>query len=230
MKNFLVGILALFSIVGVAADPPSTHGMLIFGTDTIYLSHLPMFHRPHDYQGIFTAKLPADAREVFLTHQKDHPEFPFYTLVPEEFVLPEMAESHAPFKAQIVAGHFERPGHETIVEETMVEFVRTLNFVKLKAATPAATELQYFLFGAPGAFFVAHVIGGKPNFDHVLSAADVPEPVAALVKTSEIVKLTLEGDPKKPARTGVTKAKVGAGTKFPLNLKRSIYTEHGDLQ
>lgn len=28
----------------------SVHGMLIFGKEKIYASHLPMFHPPHDYQ------------------------------------------------------------------------------------------------------------------------------------------------------------------------------------
>jgi hypothetical protein len=28
------------------------HGMLLFGADTLYLSHLPMFMRPHNYQVI----------------------------------------------------------------------------------------------------------------------------------------------------------------------------------
>jgi hypothetical protein len=30
-------------------DRPSVHGMAVIGSDTIFLSHLAMFHSPHDY-------------------------------------------------------------------------------------------------------------------------------------------------------------------------------------
>ena len=40
-------------------DPPAIHGMLMVGTQTIFLSHLPMFHRPHDYQVILEVGLQA---------------------------------------------------------------------------------------------------------------------------------------------------------------------------
>src|SRR3569623_786421 len=34
-------------IVKPSTDKPSDHGMLVVGSDSVYLSHLPMFHSPH---------------------------------------------------------------------------------------------------------------------------------------------------------------------------------------
>src|SRR6478672_11314617 len=38
-----------------AEDPARSHTMLVVGQQTVYLSHLPLFSSPHDYQAIFQA-------------------------------------------------------------------------------------------------------------------------------------------------------------------------------
>ena len=43
--------------IPASEDKPATHGMLIFGTNKIYASHLPMFHSPHNYQVILELDL-----------------------------------------------------------------------------------------------------------------------------------------------------------------------------
>src|SRR5258706_108638 len=57
-----LAVLALLTVLAARAatsvDAPSVHGMLIVGESTVFLSHLPMFHPPHDYQLILNAKLP----------------------------------------------------------------------------------------------------------------------------------------------------------------------------
>ena len=35
----------------------ANHGMLLFGEQAAYLSHLPMFGSPHNYQAIFEVTL-----------------------------------------------------------------------------------------------------------------------------------------------------------------------------
>ena len=50
--------IALARIAPPAADRPSIHGMLLFGRDRLYLSHLPMARPPHNYQLVFQATLP----------------------------------------------------------------------------------------------------------------------------------------------------------------------------
>ena len=58
MKYFILGLLGLLVSGSMAnADVPTTHGMLLFGNETVYASHLPMFHSPHDYQLILELDL-----------------------------------------------------------------------------------------------------------------------------------------------------------------------------
>mgnify|MGYP003693773227 CR=1 FL=1 len=38
-----------------------THGMLLFGDETLYLSHLPMFMSPHNFQVILAVTLNDEA-------------------------------------------------------------------------------------------------------------------------------------------------------------------------
>src|SRR5882672_7990101 len=100
-------------------DKPDTHGMLLMGSETIYASHLPMFHSPHDYQIILKLKLDAEGNQKYLEDRKAHPDELVYSIEPEVFVLPEMVKYTKKFKAKVYRGHFERMG-VMIVEDVMV--------------------------------------------------------------------------------------------------------------
>jgi hypothetical protein len=98
MKNVLIPATLLFTAIILAnasaedaGDRPATHGMLMVGSQQIYLSHLPMFHGPHDYQVIVEADLGQAGNGVYLEDRKSHPSEKIYTLWPQEaFVLPAM--------------------------------------------------------------------------------------------------------------------------------------------
>ena len=53
-----------------ATDKTSVHGMLIFGKEKIYASHLPLFHPPHDYQIILELELNSylDGYDLLVFH------------------------------------------------------------------------------------------------------------------------------------------------------------------
>jgi hypothetical protein len=53
------------------ADTPATHGMLLFGTKDIWLSHLPMFHKPHDYQVIMSVTLQKNGQDLHAAYLAD---------------------------------------------------------------------------------------------------------------------------------------------------------------
>src|SRR5438128_933955 len=85
----------------LAADPPATHGMLLFGKSKIYVSHLPMFHSPHDYQMLAELELPPAALSAYKKSLAEHPAETVYTLVPERFSLPLMVAHPQPFRAEL---------------------------------------------------------------------------------------------------------------------------------
>ena len=97
MRAIVLSLL-LACAAPLAADHPSTHGMLVFGESAVFLSHLPLFHSPHDYQVILEARFtPAD---VYETDRKKSGST-VYTLEPETFVLPDQIKAKKPFKGTL---------------------------------------------------------------------------------------------------------------------------------
>ena len=64
MKKILLITALLGGAFNAQADRPSVHGMLLFGKENLYASHLPMFHAPHDYQVIFKLNLSSNTGTV----------------------------------------------------------------------------------------------------------------------------------------------------------------------
>ncbi len=161
------------------------HGMLVFGENTVYLSHLPMFMLPHNFQVILEAAFEGegDPYEHYL-HDRRHEGAKLYTLNPaEKFNLtdltvdPEDRDHPQPrrsrFNAKIFRNHFERPNTrpfelpDAVVRVTNVVLFRQLD--TYRKAPPVLPRLEYFLFGKAQELFFAHVITQPPDFDQVLS-------------------------------------------------------------
>lgn len=146
-----------------SGDRPSVHGMLMVGTEKIYISHLPMFHSPHDYQVILEVELSQKAQELYLKDVSQQEVGSVYTLVPEVFVLPEMVQNPRVFKAQVFRGHFERGGQP--ISQTEVKISKVIYFKKFSG--PAARN-EFLLFGNGKEKFLAHVVTSAPDFDQVI--------------------------------------------------------------
>jgi hypothetical protein len=114
-------------------EPTAFHGMLLFGEETAYFSHLPMFTHPsHVYQAIFEVTLSkkgTDCMAAYVEDRRTHPKARMYGFAPiineidddpltDEFILTDLvtpANPHNPqsppirssFKGDIYRGHFE---------------------------------------------------------------------------------------------------------------------------
>jgi hypothetical protein len=113
-------------------ERPTFHGMLLFGEQAAYLSHLPMFMFAHFYQAIFEVTLSKEGSEPlagYLEDRRTHPEARMYGFEPiidpmdedpltDAFVLTDLVTSANPhdpqsppirssFKGHIYRGHFE---------------------------------------------------------------------------------------------------------------------------
>jgi hypothetical protein len=164
--------LAMFALLALAAqakaDRPSIHGMVLFGEKATYLSHLPMFHSPHDYQVLLKVNLkePSKVVEIYKALKADGSQV--FTIAPEPFDLTTIISGKVnQFSAQLYHGHFEKEGKE--LGKILVQVEKVLFSSKLDPA--AEEENSYFLFGAAGEYFAAHVINGKPSFDSILKVS-----------------------------------------------------------
>lgn len=215
-------VYAAFILAPVQApDRPSVHGMLVVGEKAIFLSHLPLFHSPHDYQVILEARLPEAARKAYAEDRRATGER-VYTVVPEPFVLPEQVQGRRPFKADLYRGHFERGG-QAILEGVTVEIVRVVHFRRLNPADVAQGREDGLLFGRDGEAFLAHRIAAPPDFDQVVSLA-FPDQV---LPPTEAATVRIGGEPLKD---GQCLDLLVAGARRSGTVIRALYTEFGDLK
>jgi hypothetical protein len=217
------------------ADQPAIHGMLMVGASAIYLSHLPMFHSPHEYQAIVQADLGEPGNSIYLEDRKNHPTENIYTLQPQEkFVLPAMIQNPRTFPANIYRGHFERGG-TLIAESVPVSIAKVIYFKKFEMNAHKPAELYYILFGSSSEQFVAHLITAKPDFDQVLRVeVDDDQLRSAVASNLQHIQLEIAGMPDdkpvsdaEPLRA-IALQDVGKRALI-LNNPHQYYLEFGDL-
>jgi len=213
------------------ADAPSVHGMLLFGKDKIYLSHLPMFHSPHDYQVLLEVDIPALVKEKYLNSTKSDPNQTVYTIVPELFSLPEIVKNKTSFKAQLFKGHFERGG-KPITSSVEFKISNVLYFKKFSPNGIKPKLSSYILIGSKKEQYFVHTVIAKPDFDYI---AKVEINDAVMTK-----KLTKEGhlmiQVNSPNKTPLEEGKSFKGSltnndaaEVKFHITKGLYLEFGDL-
>lgn len=151
----------------IASPPPGghmgIHGMVVFGKN--YLSHIPMFHEPHDYQIIMDVKL-------------DHPELApeanfgqeLHTFVPKKFSLGDLLNGKLDkIEGTLYQGNFEAEGARPMHEGVTAKIEHILHSHHLSQEQPGPAELEYYLYGDRNDAYLVHPIHGNAGFDQVLS-------------------------------------------------------------
>ncbi len=224
-----------------ALDQPSTHGMLIFGDGPVYLSHLPMFHQPHDYQVLLEVDFVKPGADPLATYVEDRHVTgeKVYTLVPEKLSLPELFSGvRTSFKATLVRGHFERGGSPFLTNVT-VNVKRVVFQKKFDPMAGALPESRYIVFGDAHQLFAAHMIQKAPDFDHVVSirlAEGIPdEATAVAIRAGSLVAFSgVQNNAEHALAEGTDHEAVlttpnGANLAVKLQALTSFYLETGDL-
>lgn len=168
LTGTLAGTLAgaMTSMPGMQMDSAgkvAVHGMFAFGEKTLYLSHLPMFHPPHDYQVIVEAVLDEKGMEAYAKAKKGNLD-QMVTIVPEPFSLQAMIKHPMKLHADLYKGHFERGG-VLLAKSVIVTIVKIVHVHKLGESSPNAEPL--ISFGEGDERYQAHFIQAAPDFDEI---------------------------------------------------------------
>jgi hypothetical protein len=206
----------------ISTDKPSVHGMLIFGTDKIYASHLAMFHAPHNYQIIIEVVLDKATKRKFLADQKAHPEFTTYTIEPEKFVLPDMISKQGSFKANLYRGHFERGGVK-IADSILVKIVAIVYFRNLDLTESKLSTSNFIVFGGSKEQFMVHQISHQPDFEQILQVKVILEK-----NKTEIVNCGTSNHPIGISGNTIT-VKIN-NKDSDITLLKQLYLEFDDLK
>jgi hypothetical protein len=235
------------------ATEPATHNMLMFGEQTVFFSHLPMFESlssdgtrfdtPHRFQVILQAAFTPEQMASYDKDRQAHPRTQFYTIGPDEFVLSQLFEPKtrpqlAEFAATVFRGHLEEPPQHPVpgLTKVQIKIARVVHGREFhpRASKPAA--LEYLLFGRGSERFLAHAIFAPPDFDHVLVVKSV---------SADLTDRDLEQDVRVviPDRKNTAKERLregprvegmlhigsGAPTKVQLEVGRRIYFVEREL-
>ncbi|MFG1703187.1 hypothetical protein ACFLIM_08335 [Nonomuraea sp. M3C6] len=156
----------------------NVHGMLLFGEDPLYFSHLPMFEHPaHRFQVLMEVDFRDDVREAVRADQKAGD---IQTFVPEPFDILELdpgdgGPARTSVAGTVFHGHFERGG-SPIAEGVTARITRVSCFRRLDPELRHDDDgaLTYLCFGRAGRLHLAHEITARPDFDQVLPVRIVP--------------------------------------------------------
>jgi len=160
-------------------DTTGRHGMLLFGDDPLYLSHLPMYECPHNVQFLGEAGFDPGVLELLRADRTRHGDG-LYTFDPVPFPIAELERrdgvaARNAFEGTLVRGHFERGG-TPIATGVRVDVRRVVSFslLDVDAKREPGRELSYLCFGRGDRLYLAHELRERPSFDQVLAVRFVP--------------------------------------------------------
>ena len=249
--------LAAFCAFGGSGDAapspeegPSTHNWMLVGSQTAFLSHLPMFDHlnkagtdyvtPHRFQVIVQAsfeKNGADMTKLYFADRESHPATKMFTVSPtHDFVLPQLAATPplSSFVGTVFRGHLERGGQPISgLADVTVRVDKVVHFHKFESKAQAPDTLEYFLFGRGKELFLAHSIVKPPDFDQILSVNVTGADLTDEQLTSAILiripdrKNTLSDRIKKDQQVA---AELPGGDKLKIQALREFDFEEGELR
>lgn len=250
-----VGCCCAFRTSGQAAPPPkadapATHNWMLVGSQTAFLSHLPMFDHlnesgseyvtPHRYQVILQASFKrgtTDVTEIYFVDREKHQATKMFTVSPtRDFVLPDLAanQSITSFDGTVFRGHLERGGKPiSKLDNVAVTVDRVVHFHKFDPTAKAPDTLEYFIFGRGKELFLAHSIVKPPDFDQILSI-DVTGAHLSDEALSSAVRIRIP-DRKNSSSDRIRDkeqilGETSPGAKLTIQALREFYFEEGELQ
>jgi hypothetical protein len=163
-------------------ETPTGHGMFMFGTDAVFLSHMPMFGNPnHRYQVVLRVSLPPDAMQSYRQQQAANPKLVRNLINSDDdpFVLPELqSRKRTQFKADLYPDYTNDRGGATVgdpyLSEVVVQVEQVVHFHRFDPTQPRPTHLRYLLFGTAGQAHLSHYMAQDPDFQHIVTLAMVP--------------------------------------------------------
>jgi hypothetical protein len=167
-------------------DTIGRHGMLLFGAEPVYLSHLPMYACPHNFQVLLEVEPDRLALEALRADRARHGDG-MYTFDPVPFPIAELeprdgVPARTSLEGTVVRGHFERGGTPIATGARMD--IRTVVFFRqldVEAAPEPGQALEYLYFGRGEQRYLVHELQARPSFDQVLTVRLVPGTVRTQV-------------------------------------------------
>ena len=175
MKKLFIGILVLLSQISFAEDevkelPPidpaymGIHGMVLFTQgSSVYASHMPLYHKPHDVQLLY--KLDNNDLAVLQTIRDGD----LITIKPKPFNLQRLMRGEKMvINVDLYAGHFERDGM-LVYENIPLTFEQLLYVRTFGDIEPSSNKQAYEVVPLRQNYnLYIHKILQAPSYDHII--------------------------------------------------------------
>jgi hypothetical protein len=168
-----------------------SHGMLVFGREHVFLSHLPALTAPHDLQLVL---------EVERFAGLDDDPAGLFSLSPKRFSLDELASGKlTQFHATLHRDNFEAGGAE-VSPDVVVNVKR----VVLSGPVASAHDVpqEYLLVGSKDSAYLVHLVETGPYDQIVVSRVIEGATDAELGKGLRVRKQSFDGDRSQLATSG----------------------------
>lgn len=180
MRSLFLMTLALLANAALAQDDApeelgpldpdyiGVHGMVLMTADsTMYASHMPLYHKPHDAQIVYSVSTDTSAVLIMV---KDAD---LVTIKPERFNLERLKRGESfSVKADVYLGHFERGGMPTH-EQVTITFEEQIYLRELKDLPSATNSHVYDKVPLSGSkHMLIHQITLPPSFDQQILLYD----------------------------------------------------------
>ena len=214
-------------------EGPAIHGFLMLGTNSLYLSHLPMYNVPaHSYQTILEAEIDGSHMKNYLKIKKENPAKPIIISNNEPIRLEKLVNSSS-FVGQITFANVNGDpiGEPLISPEITVNIKKILLFKQLNKNSPTYPKnLEYYLFGTDSDWHLSHYLSKAPNFEQELDIS-MSGNLSDKIKESKIIKISISSvkeksrqhithDPLPKNDYTITTEK---GDKFPISISNRFW-------
>ena len=211
--------------------PAGFHEFELFGNETLYLSHYPMFGSIHSYQVLLEVTVRgaagSDVKKDYPSIRKGNPSASF-SVSPEKpggsdhyWVLPEMVKPGTSFQANL---HWQKGNSHPafIAHNVTAKIVKVVHFRLFHPDDLPPQILTYLLFGKNRETYIANHIGSHPDFDQIVSVLIDPAG-GALASDGTAIEVTIPGRKDKPSLRLVEAAKPVVGkTKGGAEVKLRV--------
>lgn len=176
--------------------PAAVHGMVLFGENELFASHIPMFMVPHDWQALFKITLSHPTVDALALYKKARKEAAssaqsqtLFTLRPQAFILPPLLEGkQQSFVASLYQGNFEDGGKE-LLQGITVKVDKVLTVDNLNPANKALSFLSYTLLKDGTSSYLVHKITAPDNFDQILEVKWLNKDAELTVQSLQVLTI-----------------------------------------
>lgn len=168
LRLFLAPLLILLASVAIAESDKHQHGrigyhgMLLFNVPNtgLFVSHLPLYSKPHDYQIVYQVKFEGIENNSALFDEG------MFTILPEKFDLNLLIEQQVfSLNTKIYSGHFERGGKK--ISTGKIQFSKPI-LVKPLSKSFSSHHAEFYLTPISEKLALAvHKIQAAPSFDSI---------------------------------------------------------------